>query len=70
MSCLLPGGPSSAPAGSSGSPPSSSPVRQACVTEAAGLLQEALRAALGLPQPRLLGLIQVPTTGLLLSVVH
>lgn len=49
MSCLLPGDPINA----------TRPGLQ-CGSEAdAGGLQEALRAALGLPQPRLLGLMQV-----------
>ena len=46
MACLLPGSDKSTSA-------------QQCIGTAAGLLQDALRTALGLPQPRLSGLMQV-----------
>ena len=46
MACLLP---CSHPTASS----------QQCISAASGLLQEALRVTLGLPQPRLLNLLQV-----------
>ncbi len=48
MACLLPGS-------------GDSTASQGCIATAAGLLQDALRAKLGLPQPRLLDLIQVCT---------
>ena len=46
MACLLPNS-------------SKEVLSQDCFSSAAGLLQDALRAKLGLPQPRLLELMQV-----------
>lgn len=49
MACLLPCSQSAASS-------------QQCIAAAAGLLQDALRTTLGLPQPRLLNLMQVCDT--------
>lgn len=56
MSCLLPSRPTSTSNDSSGT---STLASLACTADSAGLLQEALRVAVGLPQPCLLSLVQV-----------